>query len=95
MPDPRATSQFCAFYSFTGILFMVRVFSCSNVLVSWNNNDQDCFVRMTAHPSVEDRGIGKCIRYCFTPCTGMATRACKIRCISDNFTLRAYSYSSI
>ena len=27
MPDPRATSQFCAFYSFTGILFMVRVFS--------------------------------------------------------------------
>ena len=32
MPDPRATSQFCAFYSFTGILFMVRVFS----LVSWN-----------------------------------------------------------
>eukprot|EP00561_Arcocellulus_cornucervis_P011312 CAMPEP_0185816878 /NCGR_PEP_ID=MMETSP1322-20130828/18199_1 /TAXON_ID=265543 /ORGANISM="Minutocellus polymorphus, Strain RCC2270" /LENGTH=232 /DNA_ID=CAMNT_0028513859 /DNA_START=48 /DNA_END=746 /DNA_ORIENTATION=+ len=22
MPDPRATSQFCAFYSFTGILFM-------------------------------------------------------------------------
>ena len=24
MPDPRATSQFCALYSFTGILFMVR-----------------------------------------------------------------------
>ena len=24
MPDPRATSQFCALYSFTGILLMVR-----------------------------------------------------------------------
>ena len=36
MPDPRATSQFCAFYSFTGILFMVRVFSWVVKLVSWN-----------------------------------------------------------
>ena len=45
MPDPRATSQFCAFYSFTGILFMVRVFSW--VVVGF----VEYFVRMTAHPT--------------------------------------------
>ena len=52
---------------------------CSHGLVSWNNNERhDYFVRMTAHPSDEDRGIGKRIRYCSTPCSGMATHAWKI-----------------